>query len=876
MPDGTHYRSVREAWTQALQNALLLHPLSEDHNPTILSINPSIWGKPYQVINIGPLLGARPSMAGRPSELEHATAMAFQAAGWSLQRINEEFRIDLKSPDPLDIVLIGEDGQCLVAVEVKRNGNEWNRRVREGWAYLERNAPEVPWHSVTDGATFLLRNRGAGIDVELERPFSPDSLATGDFSSRTSGSSLAPASLAELRQLLNNARSVVLDHTLPLMRLEPNGRIRAMLEEQLGPLLPATDLTQALLAWIASCAEITWVSAFGTASLLRGESSQWVRHELGSRFAVRSVIEFGGVFEDVHPAMRFCVIQLGKTSGPAFLASVAGDRVEKLDESVQAAKQFFAGEKPATGFISDVPAKGRWAVSLYDPELNKLEERLAGIGPTKPLSEVCTILRGLPMGLRNKSTNKDVALVTRVAHVEAPASLPEDVRKVALTDKTQRFLLRPGDIVVSSIKGVYSQCVLVRSDVPLVASDRLFILRVSDATLTPEFLLEYLNSSLARRLIEERYAGSTSLMLSTRSLGSLPVPMLGRPVTLDLWEIGALEGALRRRADELQVQRQTLFDATSPQAFTSAVQDLRRKGEVLSRSLFRADDLSFQVGNFYPFPVAYGYRLLASIGNPTELYKEQLRVVENILSFLASVAMSLIQADDRATVELDVREVWDRGASPGHWREIIGKCCRVLGTYKDHPLASSLVGLRITSLKRGFGEVIEKLITAKNDFKHDRGPRTEEDFESATKDVQQALDACIKELAFLTDYPIRQVVDFDVTRAGEVKLRCLALVGDHPGLPQEDVTYRMPLKKRDLYIAAGSVGWISLFPLLVARNCRTCKSRETFFLDKWDRQKNTAMRKSFERGHEEETDEVVVNMTGWINSAPKEKGLVRP
>jgi uncharacterized repeat protein (TIGR01451 family) len=47
--------------------------------------------------------------------------------------------------------------------------------------------------------------------------------------------------------------------------------------------------------------------------------------------------------------------------------------------------------------------------------------------------------------------------------------------------------------------------------------------------------------------------------------------------------------------------------------------------------------------------------------------------------------------------------------------------------------------------------------------------------------------------------------------------------------------YRTPLTKRDLYIAAAGVGWVPLFPLLVARNCRSCKTRETFFVDKWNR-----------------------------------------
>ena len=868
MPDDRHHGLTRDAM-QTLQNALLLHPPTENDKPAILSINPSIWGEQHRVINIGPLLGARPTLTGRPEDVEHGVAMAFQSVGWPLQRIAEAFRPDLKYPGRMDIALLEEDGQCLVAVEVKRNtGRDWNNRLREAWVRLENLAPNVVWHCVTDGTEFFLRNNKSGERVELEHPFSPESFTTGDFSLKPSGGS-APASFTELRDLLKFAKSVVLDHTLPLGRLEPNSSIRTMLEHELGrPLPPVADLTQALLAWIGLHEAPEWVSAFGSSSLLRGESSQWIRNDLGSRFAVRTVIEFGSVFNDVHPATRFCVIQLGITKGSAFLSSITGDPRNALNECVRAAKQFFAGEKPATGFTADVQATGPWAVSVYDPELNKLEERLAGIGPTKPLSEVCTILRGVSLGLHDRNAKQGVPLATRVAHIETPADLPEDIRKVAVTPGIERFLLRPGDIAVPAFRGGSPRCVLVQSDAPLVASDRLFILRASDAELTSEFLVEYLNSGLAGRLIEERYSGSTGPMLTRSSLGSLPVPILGRPVSLDLREIGTLEATLRRRSDELQLQRQTLFDATSPHAFASAVQDLRLKGEVLSRSLLRADDLSFRVANFYPFPIAYGYRLLASISNPTDLYKEQLRVGENILAFVAAVAMSLIQEGDRASVGLDVRDVWDGGASPGHWRDIIGKCSKVLSTYKDHALAASIVGLHITAEKRGFGAAVQKLITAKNDFKHDRGPRTEEELEFTTKDMQQTLDVCIKALAFFTEHPIRQVVDSDVTRTGEVKLRCLALVGDHPGLPQEEIMYRTPLTKRDLYIAAVGVGWVPLFPLLVARNCRSCKTRETFFLDKWNRKKGIATRKSFERGHEEETSEVVANMTGWLEAYP--------
>lgn len=735
--------------------------------------------------------------------MEHSVTVAFQAAGWPLQRIAQGFRGDLKNPESVDIALLSDDGECLVAVEIKRNtGSNWQRRVREAWAQLHNLAPNAPWHAVTDGTTFFVRNSATGERKELDHPFGPEGLATGDFSAKHCGGSDVPASFTELREFLKSTKSVVLDHTIPLIRLEPNSKTRTILEHDLCVRLPPTaDLGQALLAWIAQQEHLTWVSAFATAMLLRGESSQWVRDQVGARFWVRSVIEFGSVFQGVHPAMRFCIIHLGKSQGPTYLASITGDPAKELDACVHAAKRFFAGEKPATGFTADVKATGRWAPSLYDPELNKLEERLAGIGPTKALSELCTILPGASLALHNKNAKDGVPLVTRIAHIETPASLPEDVRKVALTPDTERSLLRPGDVVIPAIRGGYQACVLVQTDVPLIASDRLFILRVNDAGITSDFLVEYLNSGLARRLIEERYAGSAGpTRLTVRALASLPVPTLGRPVALDLREIGVVEGALRRRADDLRLQRQTLFDATSQEAFAKAVQDLRRNGEVLARSLLRASDLSFQVANFYPFPIAYGYRLLASISNPTELYKEQLRVGENILAFLACVAMSLIQDSDRGSVGLDVRDIWDGGVSPGHWRDVTGRCCKVLSTYKDHPLAASIVGLQVTAEKRGFGAAIQRIIAAKNDFKHDRGPRTEEEFDAATKELQHTLDECIKALAFFTEYPIRQVVDVDVTRTGEVKLRCLALVGDHPGLPQEEITYRTPLPKRDLYV----------------------------------------------------------------------------
>jgi len=175
MPDDRQQPRPGGDAVQALQNALVLHPPSEKAEPRILSINPSVWEAKRHIIDIGPLLHVRPTMPGREADLKHGVALDFQSAGWPLQRIAEEFRSNLKNPERIDVALLGEDGHCLVAVEVKRNtGPHWRRRVREAWEQLDNKASDVTWYCVTDGTTYLLRNTTTGAHFELQHPFSPE------------------------------------------------------------------------------------------------------------------------------------------------------------------------------------------------------------------------------------------------------------------------------------------------------------------------------------------------------------------------------------------------------------------------------------------------------------------------------------------------------------------------------------------------------------------------------------------------------------------------------------------------------------------------------------------------------------------------------
>lgn len=267
-------------------------------------------------------------------------------------------------------------------------------------------------------------------------------------------------------------------------------------------------------------------------------------------------------------------------------------------------------------------------------------------------------------------------------------------------------------------------------------------------------------------------------------------------------------------------------------------------------------ELEHFISTSYPFPLAFGFRSLSSIVDSRDLYREQLRIAENILAFLASVSLSLLREQESKDEITDLEQFWRSGISPGDWKDIIGRCSKTFATYEE-PLAQSIQMLNIRSEKKGFGADVAYLIRAKNDYKHDRGPKILEDFIEATNETQERLWRCMQALEFFAEYPIRQVEDFDVSRNGEkFFLKCLRYVGDHPSFNQEEVEFYKGVPRGDLLMDLGNRRWMSLHPFIATMNCPHCKVRETYFIDIWDKRRSVAKMKSFERGHTEDDAEI--------------------
>lgn len=285
----------------------------------------------------------------------------------------------------------------------------------------------------------------------------------------------------------------------------------------------------------------------------------------------------------------------------------------------------------------------------------------------------------------------------------------------------------------------------------------------------------------------------------------------------------------------------------------------------ISELLAPSDELERRIFASYPYPLACGFRALMDAGDPRDLYREQLRFAENVLAFLASVSLGLLRIEDRDGAGLDPRKYWSGGISPGDWKEIIQRTSKVFGKYRDVPLAAAIKKLNIGSEKKGFGRDVIELIRAKNDYKHDRGPKDLESMAEASKRVQDKLWRCMDTLAYLTDYPMLRVKDVETDPDGGFSARCLLYTGASPVLHAEDRHFSEAPAEDELFLDLGDETWVSLYPFIVPGSRLGSTTTETYFIDSWDTKRGSVRLKSFERGHTAVDPAISTALVGWEN-----------
>jgi type I restriction enzyme M protein len=142
----------------------------------------------------------------------------------------------------------------------------------------------------------------------------------------------------------------------------------------------------------------------------------------------------------------------------------------------------------------------------------------------KPLSSIAEIFSGLPTyRLKHGSVAIPVVTIKDIDHASDARWQLSSVQ-VPDPDRLLRFRLKPGDVVITSRGTTLRSCVVSAYWNGAVLGSNLIGIRVG-GVLRAEVLAEFLNSKPGKQAIERRLVGSNLLLLTTRSLGELEVPV---------------------------------------------------------------------------------------------------------------------------------------------------------------------------------------------------------------------------------------------------------------------------------------------------------------------------------------------------------------
>ena len=802
------------------------------------------------VLDISPLTGTTfwSQMHG------HDISEKILAAGWPGRNVVAQYPVDKGMR--VDAAILTNEGKPLAIFQEKKSKRSPQIHadaIQQIWRIAK--AANVPFAIVEHDGTFetiaIATNKvtnsphfptpsDLGVNFEVETP----SLESTDDTSTY----LRCATYDELIAHLRSASTVITDHTLPW-----GDRLRDTLDvASLNlPIRPRGGMgSLGLFNLIATNSpNVRRLVSLWTRQLTFTPAHATLRDYLSSRLGVAGILELpSDTFASV-ANIPTSIVALGdfpiRQSQLTAFASLGqrGDLIEAPKQTwLRAFNQSLNAQESKQGFCA--PLQGLWTVVAHAPESRAVEERLQRLGAVVPLGELCEIIQGFSHSRERASANKGIR-VLRGREIKTPPPQKDELEKFSPgREVPEGCFIRPADVIIQRI-GQTPRCMAASPELEgVVAGDTTYILRPKDDQISAYLLAQFLSSSAGQNLLSARSTGVGAPTLSRSTLANLPVPILPENVTEDLSALVSLEVNLRTRAEKLSAGRVGLFDADSLDELQSKLAQTSQIAKAVSESVRQAETQDFQIRNFYPFTLAFSYRTLSSLISPQDLYKEQFRVTENILALLGSITLALLRDEELARSGIKLKQIFSGGASHGKWRTLSKKGAAEL---KERENKSTFVKLLVFLWDNSeWNDTVEQMVNLRDDYHHG----SDSDYEKLAQQAGGNLETIMSHLAFLTDYPMRLIYDQNAIRnSSKVIISSLNYSGDHPGLRQEDSEYSCALIKNDLYLQVESDNWISLFPYLTAYHCTHCKSRETFFLDKWTEEENCSKLKSFERGH---------------------------
>jgi type I restriction-modification system DNA methylase subunit len=487
----------------------------------------------------------------------------------------------------------------------------------------------------------------------------------------------------------------------------------------------------------------------------------------------------------------------------------------------------------------------------------------------KPLGEIAEILRGASFSKLN--SGRDPIIQGRDLRVEKLKLNDLECKDLSEYEKPIR-LTQAFDILLQRI-GENPAAYFVTTEEGYAVADTVFIIRFKDSDpAVINFISQFINSDEGSRRIKEANSYSVVQTQSLKAIKEIEVPVPDIRVVNLVQEMNEIESALRTEYEKAAQLRKSIFGGFDEVDLSTNLRKAKLTSQVLRKALSQKDDINYKVGSLYPFPLAYPYRNMYLEREYAAIYERQMKYGEHLLSFLASVGMSLIfEYRDKINEPLNdfvdlINSGISSGLSPGHWRKLLQTSCTILRDLEDAPLADDFSAIWFKGRGKKESEfakntsqcIVEKI----NDFKHGRGPVNTHEYKISGEKQSADIENLLEDLDFITQCEIVVINDIDTDWATSKTIyKASLLKGDHPAFGKVTFGSDKQLSKEKMYIRYNNE-FISLYPFLSFLYNLKTKKTEIFSFDK--QVNNSVMLKSFDSGTSIESKQVYQDLNHWL------------
>lgn len=241
----------------------------------------------------------------------------------------------------------------------------------------------------------------------------------------------------------------------------------------------------------------------------------------------------------------------------------------KIDslQNIKSYKDYILKEVP----VSDV--EDRWDTSFYLNQDKEIYKELEGF-TTKTLKEIAEIIKGVNIKPDEDVLEENYIYLSPVHIKEGKLNIENAskfINKSSISESQNKYILREGDIVVSTIFNDLKMYVYAKSDPPAVASNNLAIIRSN----SDDYIVSYLQTEDGKHIFSEQakdlITGNIIPYISVEAIQNIRIPIL--PLS-DLNLIGnkAIEQAT---PEELKSLEETIKD------YINQIEELKSENDSL-------------------------------------------------------------------------------------------------------------------------------------------------------------------------------------------------------------------------------------------------------------------------------------------------------